>query len=463
MNGRKFVAGNSFLWNRHGDGKPGWSDHSRPPARAVGLAMNPHAITRPEHDIASTVMQMAELSLAQVAIFAFPFIFAVVCARSLGPANYGVVSFYTALTAFLGMFIEFGFDSIGVREVHAMDRRQAPDQVMWNVTVAKLMVCVATCSVAVPLLLVTRSSAEASMSYAMLVYLIAFALDTSWYLRSLELMRSLMFVAAVSRLAGIVLLISVVSGHNDMAAAMWTYTFVAWANAVMGWLIMCKLRIVGKPRFEVAHLRSLLGSGASIVVGNLCGASLTSGGIALLGVFAHPVLTGAANMALRIRTAGQATLLPLVQLGFVRLSVRAGSDPAGAVAVGRRLFYLQMACSLAVALLIILNADRIVAFAYGLPVAPEPAGVLVRLFAIGIPASVAGSLFGLQCLTLFKQERAYVLVLLAAAAIFFGLLLLTNAGTSANYAWALLAAESWVFLAAGLHLRGVLLDGLPRI
>jgi hypothetical protein len=173
-------------------------------------------------------------------------------------------------------------------------------------------------------------------------------------------------------------------------------------------------------------------------------------------VFADPVLTGAANMALRIRTAGQATLLPLVQLGFIRLSVRAGSDRAAAVGVGRRLFYVQMISSLAVALLIIINADFLVAFAYGLPVAPEPAGVLVRLFAIGIPASVAGSLFGLQCLTLFKQERAYVLVLLGAAAIFFGLLLVSNASTSANYAWALLAAESWVFLAAGLYLRRVL-------
>jgi O-antigen/teichoic acid export membrane protein len=418
--------------------------------------MNPRAITPPRHDFSGTLIQMVELSLAQVAIYAFPLIFAVVCARNLGPANYGIVSFYTALTAFLGMFIEFGFDSIGVREVHAIDRREAPDQVMWNVTLAKMIVCVATCTVAVPLLLVTRSPAEASMPYAMLVYLIAFALDTSWYLRSLELMRSLMFVAAVSRLAGIVFLMFAVTGQEDMSAAMWTYTFVAWANAIMAWLIMHVSGIMGKPRLDVPHLRSLLRSGASIVVGNLCGASLTSGGIAVLGVFADPVLTGAANMALRIRTAGQATLLPLVQLGFIRLSVRAGSDRAAAVGVGRRLFYVQMICSLAVALLIIIHADFLVAFAYGLSGAPEAAGVLVRLFAIGIPASVAGSLFGLQCLTLFKQERAYVLVLLAAAAIFFGLLLVSNASTSANYAWALLAAESWVFLAAGLYLRRVL-------
>jgi O-antigen/teichoic acid export membrane protein len=170
----------------------------------------------------STTIKVAELSVAQVAIYAFPLIFAVVCARTLGAANYGVVAFYTALTSFLCMFIEFGFDSIGVREVHAGNGKR-PEQVMWNVTLAKLIVCLLTCIVAVPVLLLTRST-EASLSYALLGYLVAFAFDTTWYLRSLELMRSVLYVAVVSRLAGIALLVLVVTGHDDLAQAMWTYT-----------------------------------------------------------------------------------------------------------------------------------------------------------------------------------------------------------------------------------------------
>lgn len=401
-------------------------------------------------------MKLAELSLAQVAIYAFPLIFAIVCARKLGPANYGVVAFYTALTPFLCMFIEFGFDTIGVREVHAMSRRVKPEQVMWSVTLAKLLICLLTCIVVVPALLATRSSAEASMAYAMLFYLIAFSLDTSWYLRSLELMRSVMVLAAASRLAGIILLVCVVNGHEDMGAAMWTYTFVAWANAILGWLLMRKSRVLSKPRLELPHVYSLFKSGASIVIGSLSAASITTGGIVVLGAFADPVLTGAASMALRIRTAGQAALVPLSQLGLVRLSALVESDRIAAVALGRRLFYALMAISLTLALLIIINADLITALAYGLPAAPEPAGVLVRLLAISIPASTAGYLFGFVGLTLFRQERVYMVVLLVAAAIFFGLLLFSNDSRSPAYGWALLAAESWIFLAAGLHLRRVL-------
>jgi len=417
--------------------------------------MNVRRIAAPVLSFSGTGMKIAELTLAQAAVFAFPLVFAVVCARNLGPANYGVVAFYTALAAFLGTFIDFGSDSIGVREVHATTRSHKPEQVMWSVTLVKFIVCLLTCIVCVPVLLVTRSSTEHSMSYAMLAYLVAYAFDTSWYLRSLELMRSIMLLSATSRLAGIGLLLCVVIGQHDMAAAMWTYAFVAWANAVMCWVVMFRSRVLGKPRIDVPYLVSLFRGGASIVVGNLCGNSITSGGIALLGVLADPVLTGAANIALRIRTAGQGMLLPVTQLGFVRLSTRMASDRRAAVALGRRLFYALMALSFTIALLIIVYADWIAALAYGLPVAPEPAGVLVRVFAVTIPASVAGVLFGMQSLTLFNRERAYGFVLLGAATIFFALLLFTSAGRSASYSWAFLAAEVWTLLVAGLYLRHV--------
>ncbi|HEY1229291.1 MAG TPA: oligosaccharide flippase family protein, partial [Ramlibacter sp.] len=353
------------------------------------------------------------------------------------------------------MFIEFGFDSIGVREVHAIGRRENRQQVLWNVTLAKLVTCAVTAMVAIPVLLLSRKATESAMAWAMLGYMVAFALDANWYLRSLERTRSVMFVAGISRAAGIVVLVALVTEHASMARALWTYAFVVWANAAAGWMLMYKLRLLRRPRFDLPHLRSLFASGGAIVFGNLSGASLTSGGIAVLGVFADPLLTGAANMALRIRTAGQATLLPLSQLGFVRLSAKAGADRAAAVALGRRLFYALMAVSTAVALVIISEADRIAALAYGLPDAPPVAGVLVRILAVGLPANVAGTLFGLQCLTLFKHERAYVAILLAASAIFFGLLLSSVGGSAANYGWALLAAETWVVLSAGLYLRRI--------
>jgi O-antigen/teichoic acid export membrane protein len=399
-----------------------------------------------------TGSQVAALAIAQGAVFSFPLVFAIVCARNLGASQYGVLAFYTALTSFLCTFIEFGFDSIGVREVHSSSRRAHPEQEIWNITLAKLIICLPTCVATVLVLLATQGTASASVFYAMALYMVAFAFEPSWYLRSLELMRSVMFVAVVSRVAGIALLVSVVTSYGDLARAMWAYTFVAWTSSIVGWLVMRQLGVLGKPRFDVPHLQTLFRSGAAVMLGNLSGSSLTNAGIAVLGMMADPVVTGAANIALRIRAAAVAIFLPLGQVAFVRLSRLVSIDLVAAVGFGRRLFYALMAWSVVFAVLIGTHADGIAAIVYGLPAAPDAAVILVRLIGLGVPACIAGNLFSFQCLPLFRQERAYVLVSLGSVVIFFGLLLSLHRSTL-GFGWALLGADLWVALAAGLYLR----------
>lgn len=408
------------------------------------------------HRFSDTGAKVAALAVAQCAIYAFPLVFAVVCARNLGASPYGVIAFYTALTSFLCMFVEFGFDSIGVREVHSSRWRDRPAQVLWNVTLAKLMIGLPTCAAVLPLLLATRSPAEKSMSYAMAVYMVAFALEPGWYLRSLELMWSAAFVALVSRGAGIAVLLGTVRAPEDLTLAMWAYAFVAWASALVGWLLMRRFRLLKRPHVDVPQLRSLFRSGGAIVLGNLSGASILSGGVVALGAMADPVLTGAANMALRIRSAGVALFVPVMQLGYVRLSALM-ADRAAAVRFGRRLFYLLMACSVVVALLIHSHVGTLLALAYGRSQAPAAAYMLTSVAALSLPVCMAAGLFGVQSLTLFHRERAYVLIGIAAAAVFFGLLFALR-GVPAGFGWALLAADVLVAMAAGWVVRRLALS-----
>jgi O-antigen/teichoic acid export membrane protein len=408
------------------------------------------------HRFSDTGAKVAALASAQCAVYSFPVVFAVVCARNLGPSQYGVVAFYTALTSFLCMFVEFGFDAIGVREVHSSRWRDRPAQVLWHVTLAKLMITLPTCAVMLPILLATRSSGENSMSYAMVVYMVAFALEPGWYLRSLELMWSAALVALVSRGAGIAVLVGTVTAPEHLTLAMWTYAFVAWASAAAGWLLVQRLRVLQRPRIDVAQLRALFRSGAAVVLGNLSSTSISSGGVIALGAIADPVLTGAANMAMRIRSAGMAILLPLGQLGYVRLSTLM-VDPPAAVRFGRRMFYLLMVCSVLIALVINSHVGSIVAFAYGRSQAPVAAFMLTSLVALSIPICMAGGLFGVQCLTLFHKERAYVLIGAAAAAVFFSLLFALR-DVPAGFGWALLTADTLWVVAAGFVVRRFVLS-----
>jgi O-antigen/teichoic acid export membrane protein len=155
-----------------------------------------------------------------------------------------------------------------------------------------------------------RGSSQAALIVATVVYMFGFALDVSWYLRALERMRLLLVITVISRLAGLALLWSIVTHSGDLVEALWSYTFVAIANAALGWSVVVHQGLASRVRPQWRVVADLLRRAWAIVFGNLGSALLTNGGVALLGFIASPAIVGAANLALRIKMAGQATLLP---------------------------------------------------------------------------------------------------------------------------------------------------------
>lgn len=408
---------------------------------------------RDKHNVKATLRKLAELTLTHVATFAFPFAFAVLCGRVLGVHDYGIVSFYTALTGFLGVIIEFGFDWLGIREVtRAANDPARRHLVLSNVTAAKLLMCAITSSVAGVALYWLRGPEQVALIVATMVYMVGFALDVSWYLRALERMRLLLIITAATRLIGLVLLWVMVSKSGDMVPALWTYTFVAVANAAIGWSVIVHQGLAGRvpPQWHV--LGGLMRSAWAIVFGNLGAALLTNGGVALLGLFAPPATIGAANLALRIKMAGQAVLLPIKQLAYVRLSALAQTQPDQAVRVGRIALIALLGGGCMISVVIFFSAEWIVhqVFRGDYPIVVA----LIMLLGLSVPINAVAELFGLHFLVALGRERSYAAVV-AVAAILFCTLLFTLKGALA-YGWALLAAEGCLAAMAGLRLRSVL-------
>jgi O-antigen/teichoic acid export membrane protein len=406
----------------------------------------------------SALRQLLGLTLTHIATFAFPLVFAVVCGRVLGVHNYGVVSFYTALAAFLGVIVEFGFDWLGIREVaQAGSDADARKRVLWNVTAAKLLLCVLTCALVAGPLLWVRGFDQAPLLLAMSIFLIGFALDIAWYLRALERLQPLLLMTVFTRLAGVALLWVTVTRPDDTAAALWAYTFVSLSNAAAGWATLFRHHLAGRPCAQWHSMVALMKRSWAILFGNLSGALLTNGGVALLGLIGDPSTVGAANLALRVKMAGQAALLPVNQLGFVRLSALAATDRAQAMRIGRLALAALMTLGSVIGLAIAWLAPHIVLYVFK---ADFPVAVgLVMLLGLSVPLNAASNLFGMQSLIAFGRERSYALIV-AVAALVFCSLLLTLSGDFA-YGWSLLGAEAALATLAGLRLRTVLAEEKP--
>jgi O-antigen/teichoic acid export membrane protein len=421
---------------------------------APSTAAKPRVASTHKGNVKDTLRKLAELTLTHVATFAFPLAFAVLCGRELGVHDFGIVSFYTALAAFLGVVIEFGFDWLGIREVsQATHDRPYCHLMLYNVTAAKVLICGVTSFVAVLVLWWVRGGGQGILVAAMILHMFGFAMDVSWYLRALERTRLLLGITVVTRLAGVALLWAVMSGKGNMAAALWSYTFVSVANAVIGWCTVVGHGLASRVQLKWSVIRGLMQRSWAIVFGNLSAALLTNGGVALLGFTADPATVGAANLALRVKMAGQAALLPVKQMAYVRLAALAHSQRWQAVRVARIALGVLLAGGLVISLAAAWGAELIVhqVFKGDYPVAVG----LIMLLGLSVPLNAAAELLGMQCLIAFGQERAYALVVALAACVFSGLLLFVLRGPLA-YGWALLAAEASLTLMAGLRMRAVL-------
>jgi O-antigen/teichoic acid export membrane protein len=404
--------------------------------------------------VKDTLRKLAELALTHLANFAFPLVFAILCGRVLGLHDFGIVSFYTALAAFLGVIIEFGFDWLGIREVsQAADDPARQHGLLCNVTAAKLLIGSVVGGVTAASVLWLRGLEQWVLVLPMLVYMLGFAMDVGWYLRALERTRVLLAITTAIRLLAIGLLWVLVSHPGDLPGALWTYAFVSVATSATAWVALSRQRLATYVRPRGSVIAGLMRRSSTIVFGNLSGALLTNGGVALLGITADPATVGAANLALRVRMAGQAVLLPIKQLTFVRLSALARSSPAQALRVGRIALAALLGAGTLIGLAILFAAEFIVRQVF-LGEYPVAVG-LIMLLGLSVPLNAAAELFGMQCLIAFGQERSYALVVVVAAAVFCTLLLLVPTGPL-TYGWALLAAEASLALVAGLRLRAVL-------
>jgi O-antigen/teichoic acid export membrane protein len=245
-----------------------------------------------------------------------------------------------------------------------------------------------------------------------------------------------------------------VSRPGALAEALWSYAFVALSSAAVTWLVLAREGLRGvwsPPRWP--PMVELMRRASAIVFGNLGGALLTNGGVALLGLTADAATVGAANLALRVKMAGLAALLPLKQLAYVRLSTFAQAQRPRALRVGRVALGSLLVAGAAISMAVYWAAEPIVRIVF---LGDHPVAVgLVMLLGLSVPLNAAAELLGMQCLIAFGHERSYAAAVTLAGIVFMAALLWVLHGQLA-YGWAVLVAETCLLTLAALRVRAVL-------
>lgn len=407
-----------------------------------------------------TLHRLVELALTHTATFAFPLVFAVVCGRVLGVNEYGVAAFYTSLAAFLGMVVEFGFNWYGVREVASnLKQPQQCHRVLINISAAKLLVWAIVAVLTCAILLLLRGMHEWPLMLAWSAYMLGFAADTAWYLQAHERTRVLLAVTTGVRLGGIALLVVLVTALESTAAALWSYAMVSLSASALLWAVLLRSGLVQWSKVEFQYVKRLLRGASAIVVGNLNGSFLTNGGVALLGLSADAAVVASANLALRLRMAAEGAMMPLHQLGYVRLSARAQRSLPEFLRLGRKVLVVNLFLStlLAAGCMLVAPTVSVLVFKEELPLAVS----LMVLVALSLPLHSVGVLFGVQSLVSLGREGPYALIQIGASIVFCVALLLNTSPQS--YGWAVVVSEAFVVVFAALVLSRQFKRGIKGI
>jgi hypothetical protein len=156
----------------------------------------------------------------------------------------------------------------------------------------------------------------------------------------------------------------------------------------------------------------------------------------------------AANLALRVRMAAEGALLPLNQLGYVRLSARAQESLRATMTLGRKVLIANLTLAIGLSVLCMLAAPAVTRLVFKQDV-PLAVG-LILLLSLSLPLHSVAGLFGIQSLVALGREGRYALIQIGASLVFCAALLAIHSPEA--YGWAVVAAEATVLLLSGLTL-----------
>jgi PST family polysaccharide transporter len=260
--------------------------------------------------------------------------------RVLGVREFGVLAFCQAVTQYLVLFTEYGYNFTATRLVSV--RRDDPDglaEVYTNTTAARLVLVVSALALMVAgVLLIPELRQHVGILAALFLGIVGNALTPIWLFQGLERMRALVLPTFVSRLIGLVFVFLLVTGPGDAALAA---LGVSLGNVL---LAVCSLWMLRRDR-----LVKLVGTSRRMIVDSLKdGFPLFLSFILvsfyvnfnsiLLNYFHGPEVVGQFAMADKIRIAAQAMFMVISQAFYPRISQYHATDPQAA----RRLMRMAM-------------------------------------------------------------------------------------------------------------------------
>jgi O-antigen/teichoic acid export membrane protein len=356
--------------------------------------------------LALSVLQAANMVLPLATL---PYLF-----RVLGPSHFGAYVFAQAVTAYLVLLADYGFNWSATGEVaRVQNDRNAVTRIFWKTQVAKALVaCASLVLLVLGVLLVPKLTELRLIMFATFPFVVGSVLFPQWLFQGLERM----FFVTVSTLSARLLVIPATYLLVHSPDDTWLAALINSLSTVVAGSI--SLTLIARARlisFDIPRVDDVIGAfrdGWHVFISTAAVSLYTTTNSVLLGFLAGNVTVGYFGAADKIRNVAQALIAPLSNALYPRVNALFAEDTAKAYALVRKALYSMSAVMLAVSVTLWAAAPSIVRIAMGPQYAPV---VDVLRWMAFVPFLVGlNNVFGMQMMLPLGMKKKFSEILLGS-------------------------------------------------
>ena len=226
--------------------------------------------------------------------------------RILGPANFGILGYASAIAVYGVLWTEWGFNLSGPRAiVECRGDKTAINALIWSVISAKALLCFVSL-VALGIVLHFDRHAVAALPVVLMSWIavVSNVFTLNWVLQGVERFSLFATVSLVGRFVTLPLIFVFVKGPGDIAIAAAIQSFAPFLTGLFSLLMVRKLGLLGRPGLAWRPAFRRLSQGADMFVSTISVSLFGVTNTVMLGALCGPRQIGLYAAADRLKTVG---------------------------------------------------------------------------------------------------------------------------------------------------------------
>lgn len=314
-----------------------------------------------DNDKKVVAQNFMSLLVLQGANYILPLLILPYLVRVLGAEKFGLVMFAQSFAVFLTVFVDFGFNISGTREISlARDNKTKTGEIFLAIMIIKLgLIIVAFSILYIIVHSFTRFNVDAEIYILSFGVVIGQALFPVWFFQGIEKMKFVTIINILAKVIFTVLVFFLIKAESDYFKVPIYNSLGFIVSGLLGFGLSFKYFKYKLPKLSL--IKRLLIESSSLFVSNFATSLYTASNVFILGLFTGNVIAGVYSSMEKLILAVKNVYVPLYQALYPWLARQEDEKKAGII---KKIMPIVFAISTIISLVILLFASDILSIVY---------------------------------------------------------------------------------------------------